>query len=99
MWDYMYSPDVMSVHVYDMDRLHATVDFNAPVPDHRRFTLYQALVVESEVARLLHQHGGAALLTSRSGVLSAARIPSLSTSRFADRWRSRHNNIFLLDMC
>ena len=60
----MYSSDVVSVHVYDVDRLHATVDLNGLVSDHRRLTLYQALVVESEVARLLHQHGGAALLAS-----------------------------------
>jgi hypothetical protein len=89
----MYSSDVVSVHVYDVDRLHATVDSNAPVPDHRRLTLYQALVVESEVARLLYQHGGAALLTSQFGGLSATRIASLSTSRFGERmaFKAQHH--------
>jgi hypothetical protein len=63
----------------DVDLLHATVDINAPIPDERRLMLYQALVVESEVARLVHQQRGAALLASQFGVLSAARILCFST--------------------
>ena len=39
--------DMMLVPVRGVDRLHAVVDANAPVPDCKRFVLYQALMAES----------------------------------------------------
>jgi hypothetical protein len=84
--------DMMLVPVRGVDHLHAVVDANAPVPDCKRFVLYQALMAESEVARLISQLGGVALHVSQLGIASAARIPTFSPQPcFASRKRSQHH--------
>ena len=70
----MYLLDMVVVSACQVDLLHATVDVNGILPDCNRFILYQTLVVESEVAGLVHQSSNAALVVSQSGLASAGRI-------------------------
>ena len=70
----MYSLDMMVAPMCQVDLLHATVDVNGMFPDRNRFISYQTLVVESEVAGLVHQSSNAALVVSQSGLASAGRI-------------------------
>lgn len=51
----MYSLDMMVVSACEVDLLHATVDVNGILPHCNRSILYQTLVVESEVARLVRR--------------------------------------------